>query len=69
MSVSELIEYLSSPGIDPNAKVLVDVKPWDEALNLTELVSGTSYSAHGSEPAFIVLTPSTDGATRLDPAA
>lgn len=66
MNVSELREYLSRPGIDPNMKVLVDIKPWDEPLNLTPMVSATSYAAHGDDAGFIVLTPATKGATNLN---
>ena len=65
MKVKELIEYLNK--VDPEANVLADVKPWDEPLNLTEVVSATSYSAHAGEEGFIMLSLDTTGATRLDP--
>lgn len=66
MKVAALLDLLSQA--KPDDDVHIDVKPWDEGLNVTTLVAASRYDEVEGAPGFILLQPSTEGATRLDPA-
>jgi len=66
MTARDLIALLELA--DPDTQIYIDVKPWDEALNLTPAVAAHHY-ARGTDHRFIVVQASTEGATRLDPNA
>lgn len=54
----------------PDEEVYIDVKPWDESLSLASVVGANHYDKDANVvgcDAFLVLQPSTEGATRLDP--
>lgn len=58
MTKQELINALTElPG---DARILVDVAPWDEELNLSTVTEVTQHSDIGSG-SFAVLTVSTEG--------
>lgn len=65
MTKAELITSIA--GLPDNAAIFVDVKPWDEALNLTPPLAVQCYPGRGDDLPFATITPDTDGATRLDP--
>jgi hypothetical protein len=62
----KLIEALAKlPG---DAEVMIDIKGWDEPLNLTACESVQVYDpVPGADFPFATITPSQEGATRLDP--
>jgi hypothetical protein len=66
MTARDLMELLALA--DPDTQVFIDVKPWDEALNLTPAVAAHHYG-RGHDHRFVVIQASTEGATRLDPNA
>lgn len=70
MTKDDLLNALSA--VPDDARILIDIKRWDEPLNLTPVMAVRAYpavkgGAVSDEEFFVTLTPSTEGATRLDP--
>lgn len=66
MTKAELLLRLEA--LPQDAQIFIEVRPWDEDLGLTGLAE-VKLVCDFDEVPFAVIRPSTDGATRLDPAA
>lgn len=67
MTKSELLVAIAGLGDDD--LIFVDVSPWDADLSVSPAAGAQCYvgSADDGGRPFATITPSTDGATRLDP--